>query len=108
LIAINSIENYDGLSSVLKSVKQGEVKDMISIGKPAQKAKIRISTLNNTGNDCTDMVIVGRIPFEGNTTTSQIGGWLLPYGMDKQIFGYSILGVVCVFLHNLSHLDILY
>ena len=66
LIAINSIENYDGLSSVLKSVKQGEVKDMISIGKPAQKAKIRISTLNNTGNDCTDMVIVGRIPFEGN------------------------------------------
>lgn len=66
LIAINSIENYDGLSSVLKSVKQGEVKDMLSVGKPAQKAKIRISTLNNTGNDCTDMVIVGRIPFEGN------------------------------------------
>ncbi|MBQ7410153.1 MAG: DUF11 domain-containing protein [Clostridia bacterium] len=66
LIAINSIENYDGLSSVLKSVKQGEVKDMLSVGQPAQKAKIRISTLNNTGNDCTDMVIVGRIPFEGN------------------------------------------
>lgn len=66
LIAINSIENYDGLSSVLKSVKQGEVKDIILIGQPAQKAKIRISTLNNTGNDCTDMVIVGRIPFEGN------------------------------------------
>lgn len=66
LIAINSIENYDGLSSILKSVKQGEVKDMLSVGQPAQKAKIRISTLNNTGNDCTDMVIVGRIPFEGN------------------------------------------
>lgn len=66
LIAINSIENYDGLASVLKSVKQGEVKDMLSVGQPAQKAKIRISTLNNTGNDCTDMVIVGRIPFEGN------------------------------------------
>lgn len=66
LIAINSIENYDGQSSVLKSVKQGEVKEMLLVGKPAQIAKIRISTLNNTGNDCTDMLIVGRIPFEGN------------------------------------------
>ena len=66
LIAINSIENYDGQSSVLKSVKQGEVKDMLFVGKPAQRAKIRISTLNNTGNDCTDMCIIGRIPFEGN------------------------------------------
>ena len=66
LIAINSIENYDGQSSVLKSVKQGEVKDMLFVGKPAQRAKIRISTLNNTGNDCTDMCIVGRVSFEGN------------------------------------------
>lgn len=66
LIAINGIENYDGKSSILKSVKQGEVIDMLAVGKPAQIAQIKISTLNNTGNDCSDLIILGRIPFEGN------------------------------------------
>lgn len=66
LIAINGIENYDGKSSILKSVKQGEVIDMLAVGKSAQIAQIKISTLNNTGNDCSDLIILGRTPFEGN------------------------------------------
>lgn len=66
LIAVNTIKNYDGNASEIKSVKQGTVTKQIDREKGSQIAQMQITALNNTGNDCTDIVLVGRIPFKGN------------------------------------------
>ncbi len=66
LIAVNTIKNYDGNASEIKSVKQGTVTKQIDREKSSQIAQMQITALNNTGNDCTDIVLVGRIPFQGN------------------------------------------
>lgn len=38
----------------------------IEIGKPAQIATMELVAMNNTENTCTDLVFLGRIPFQGN------------------------------------------
>lgn len=65
LIAINGIVNYDGNLSEVKSVKQGEVKEQIEINSTAKIMKMELLALNNTDNKCTDIVLLGRIPFAG-------------------------------------------
>lgn len=76
LIAINGIKNYDGKLSEIKSVKQGEITKRVEREGRSQIATMEILSLNNTGNDCTDVVLIGRIPFKGNTdviTNKEIG-----------------------------------
>lgn len=65
LIAINGIVNYDGNLSEVKSVKQGEVKEQIEINSTAKIMTMELLALNNTDNKCTDIVLLGRIPFAG-------------------------------------------
>lgn len=66
LVMVNEISNYDGNSSNIKSVKQGTVTDKIERKNETQIARMQLTALNNTGNDCSDVVLLGRIPFEGN------------------------------------------
>ena len=76
MVAVNTIKNYDGNSSEVKSVKQGTITKEISREKASQIAQMQLTTLNNTGNDCTDVTLVGRIPFKGNkvvTNNEELG-----------------------------------
>lgn len=66
LIAINSITNYDGTGATIKSIEQGEVIKTIAIKGESHIATMELSVLNNTGNQCLETVLLGRIPFEGN------------------------------------------
>ena len=66
LVAINGIKNYDGKLNEIKSVKQGEITKEIARGTESKIATMELLTLNNTGNKCTDVVMLGRIPFKGN------------------------------------------
>lgn len=66
MITINSITNYDGIGSTIKSINQGEVIKTIPIKGESQYATMELSVLNNTGSDCTGVVLLGRIPFKGN------------------------------------------
>ncbi len=66
MVTINSITNYDGTGETIKSINQGEIIKTIPIKGENQIATMELSVLNNTGNDCTDVVLLGRIPFKGN------------------------------------------
>lgn len=66
LIAINGIVNYDGNLSEIRSVKQGKVTKQIAINGPARVATMELLALNNTENECSDLVLIGRVPFKGN------------------------------------------
>lgn len=66
LIAINGIVNYDGNLSEVKSVKQGTVSKQIPINAPSRIATMELLALNNTENTCSDITLLGRVPFKGN------------------------------------------
>ncbi len=66
LIAVNGIVNYDGNLSEVKSVKQGTVSKQIPINAPSRIATMELLALNNTENTCSDITLLGRVPFKGN------------------------------------------
>ena len=66
LVPVNEIKNYDGKANNVKSVKQGTIEKQIEIKQETQISQMKLTALNNTGNDCTDVVLLGRIPFKGN------------------------------------------
>lgn len=66
LVAINGIVNYDGKLSTIRSVKQGTVTEKIAINSASRIATMELLALNNTNNTCTDVVLLGRVPFKGN------------------------------------------
>ncbi len=69
LIAINGIVNYDGNLSEVRSVKQGDVSKEIPTNAPSRIATMELLALNNTENVCSDIVLIGRTTFKGNTAT---------------------------------------
>lgn len=76
MVTINSITNYDGTGETIKSINQGEIIKTIPIKGENQIATMELSVLNNTGNDCSEVVLLGRIPFKGNkdiATGSDLG-----------------------------------
>ena len=62
----NSIINYDGQGSKVSSYYQGEKTEEIKIGAPETVATMELVAMNNTGNNCTDVVLMGKVPFKGN------------------------------------------
>lgn len=66
LLAINAIKNYDGNDSVIKSIKQGEKNVVVSRNGQNKIATMELTILNNTGNNCENTVLLGRVPFKGN------------------------------------------
>ena len=66
MITVNSIINYDGTGSTIKSFNQGEIIKTIAIKGENRIATMELSVLNNTGHDAENTVLLGRIPFEGN------------------------------------------
>lgn len=65
-VTANTIINYDGKSSKITSISQGERTAQMSINQNAQIATMELVAMNNTENQCTDGVFIGRIPFKNN------------------------------------------
>lgn len=61
-VTANGIENYDGLGSTIQTIKQGEVTAKAEMGEIPRVVTMTLAALNNTGNKCTDVVMLGRIP----------------------------------------------
>lgn len=61
-VTANGIENYDGLGSVIETVKEGEVTAKVGMGEIPRVVTMTLAALNNTGNECTDVLMLGRIP----------------------------------------------
>ena len=66
LVVINSIANYDGQGSEVSLIGGNEKTAEIAVNAEGRIATMKLVALNNTGNKCTDIALVGRIPFEGN------------------------------------------
>ena len=76
MLLANSIINYDGQASKIKSIGQGEKTVEISKSAAAQNATMELVAINNTDNTCTDVVLIGRVPTEDATdviTGKEIG-----------------------------------
>lgn len=65
LVTINSIVNYDGKLGEVKSVKQGVILQNVPTNSVGRIATMELLALNNTGNTCSDVVLLGRVPFPG-------------------------------------------
>lgn len=68
LVTANAIINYDGKASKIKSISQGNKTAEIGINRPSQIATMELVAMNNTKNTCSDVVFLGRVPFQGNTS----------------------------------------
>ena len=66
MFTVNALSNYNENGDILMSVNQGDLMQQIVTYRPARIAKMRLIAINNTGNMCSDMVVLGRIPFAGN------------------------------------------
>ncbi len=66
LVNATGIRNYDGMLGFVGSVKQGIATAEIKRDSESQIATMELTTLNNTSNPCSDLVLLGRIPFKGN------------------------------------------
>lgn len=65
-VTANAIINYDGQANKIKSINQGEKTAQIAINKDSQIATMELVAMNNTGNGCSNVVFLGRMPFEEN------------------------------------------
>ena len=68
MLAVNSITNYEDTGKSIMSVEQGKTEDIIEIFANEKIAKMNMMIVNNTGNDCDNIVAIGRVPFKGNKT----------------------------------------
>ena len=66
MLTIGGITNYDGKGNQIMSVQQGEVTELITTYQPSRTLKMHMIAINNTGNTCSDIVLLGRVPTQGN------------------------------------------
>ncbi len=66
MLTIGGITNYDGEGNTLMSVNQGEITELVQTYKPSRTLKMHLIAINNTGNTCSDVVLMGRVPFAGS------------------------------------------
>lgn len=66
-VTSNGISNFDSIGSQINTVKQGKVTANLDMGVGTRVVTMNLATVNNTGNACSDVVMIGRIPSEGTT-----------------------------------------
>ncbi len=66
MVSVNKISNYGQEGKSIVSVEQGKITDKIDIYSDAKIATMEILVMNNNENNCSDIKILGRIPFKGN------------------------------------------
>ena len=65
LITANTTSDYNGVGTMVTSVRQGTREDTIEIYAPAKRAKMEVIVMNNNKNTVSELSILGRIPFKG-------------------------------------------
>lgn len=71
LISISNLSNYENTGKQLMSVKQGTIVDKIQVYQKSRVATMNLILVNNTGNVCSSINILGRIPFKGNKSVEK-------------------------------------
>ena len=71
LVNISNLSNYEDTGKQLMSVNQGTIVDKIAVYQKARVAKMNLILVNNTGNVCNSVNILGRIPFKGNKSVEK-------------------------------------
>ena len=71
LVNISNLSNYEDTGKQLMSVNQGTMVDKIQVYQKARTAKMNLILVNNTGNICSSINILGRIPFKGNKSVEK-------------------------------------
>ena len=71
LVNISNLSNYEDTGKQLMSVNQGTIVDKIAVYQKARVAKMNLILVNNTGNVCSSVNILGRIPFKGNKSVEK-------------------------------------
>lgn len=66
MIIGTELKNYNSDGSSIMSVLQGEKTGKLEIYTDAKNANTNILVINNTGNNCDNFTILGRLPFKGN------------------------------------------
>ena len=65
IVTVNSISNYNNAGAVISSVRQGAKEDILDIYSDAKRATMELIIMNNNENTVSNLVILGRTPFEG-------------------------------------------
>lgn len=66
MLAVSRISGYEATGKSIISVNQGTVVDKIKMDSDAINATMELMLINNTGDTCKTVSVIGRIPFEGN------------------------------------------
>lgn len=66
LISVSNWQGFDDTARQVMSVNQGKTTEQIGIYRPTTLSKMYVILMNNTGNMCNDISVLGRIPFKGN------------------------------------------
>ena len=66
MLAVSRISGYDETGKSIISVNQGTVVDKIKMDSAAINATMELMLINNTGDTCKTVSVIGRIPYEGN------------------------------------------
>ena len=66
MLAVSRISGYEETGKSIISVNQGTVIDKIQMDSTAKNATMELMLINNTGDTCNTINVIGRIPFEGN------------------------------------------
>lgn len=66
MIVGTEISNYNINNESIMSVLQGEKVGKLEIFTEAKNAETNILVVNNTGNSCSELTVLGRLPFKGN------------------------------------------
>lgn len=65
MIIGTEIANYNANEEKIISVSQGSKTGKLEIYTEKKQAQVNLLVMNNTGNDCDNLTVLGRIPFKG-------------------------------------------
>lgn len=94
MLTISGISNFDGEGNTLMSINQGEQIELVDTYKPSRTLKMHAMVVNNTGNTCSNVVLVGRIPFAGDKDleTGESLGTTIDTALSSRIISESLEG----------------
>ena len=82
-VTSNGMTNYDGLGNNIQTVKQGKITANVDMLSGVKVVTMNLASVNNTGNDCSDVVMIGRVP--NKEATDVITGEKIETNIDTQM-----------------------
>ena len=99
VVSVNSLSGFSDDNRTITSVNQGSIQDEIAIYSESKIVKDELTIMNNEKNDISNIVILGRVPFEGvkdivtgedlgTTLTTRMVSRLIPADLNGVDFRY--------------------